>query len=305
MYKHIFRNFLPANMPGKEEEQKTDRCKAIRKKRDGIFELEQKINNGGHADGNQHEQFGKVGDLLVEIGYRESNTLAHGIKYYQEALKYYIMQYKCLPLPAVENKIFLLIIVLGGDEDTIKTWCTEIYCSVRAANYMPAEKYVTNMEQVAAAQTFGLHLLARDDVSHQLFCLLSQMKLLASYRQNLHRLEVFKETIQNNNSSNVKFPLEDVSKLIFPYLMGDMEDGPNPLDILPDKIRLFISAIQFHGNESYLIHLRDTIPLREAHCPELFYDSEGALPEFWMIFQYICFETRGVRDVLCEFFPEE
>ena len=64
------------------------------------------------------------------------------------------------------------------------------------------------------------------------------------------------------------------------------------------------------GNESYLIHLRDSIPLLEKDTPKLFkpcaYTGDAAVGReyLWMILQDLFFETPGVNDILNEFFPD-
>ena len=69
----------------------------------------------------------RLADVLVSVGYHEKNT-----DYYREALKYYITEsmelckdgyHKMLHMcGAGEDKILLLLVVLGGDDRTIMSW---------------------------------------------------------------------------------------------------------------------------------------------------------------------------------------
>ena len=86
-------------------------------------------------------------DLLVRVGYRESDTVANGMVYYREALKYYLMPLALLDkvyhsqYSWVEDRIILMIVVLGGDESHLKAWFTESG-SLRAVNYNPSVSFV-------------------------------------------------------------------------------------------------------------------------------------------------------------------
>jgi MYND finger len=69
-----------------------------------------------------------LGDHLVETGYRETDTIENGSVFYRHALRKYI---NVLSLDSeaffdasspVEDKILLLLVLLGGDEDTIREW---------------------------------------------------------------------------------------------------------------------------------------------------------------------------------------
>jgi hypothetical protein len=69
-----------------------------------------------------------MGDLLVQIGYQESDTLIHGNVFYREALKFYTMPIKFLrdgmhsTYMFVEDKILLMLVALGGDNEAINSW---------------------------------------------------------------------------------------------------------------------------------------------------------------------------------------
>ena len=182
----------------------------------------------------------KLGDLLIKVGYQESDTVANGRLYYQQALKYFVLpmtvhknSYHHALSSSVEDKILLLIVALGGDDQTIKVWCEESAISGENPNphepnriltdKSPRSEYYENMsdvtgeesdETLALANTLGLKLrgLAQDDVNFHIIHLFNLMKSLASYRQNVERLCTFKEV-----ASNASFN-DDVSKAVFPYL---------------------------------------------------------------------------------------
>ena len=78
----------------------------------------------------------KTGDLLLEIGYKESDTIANGRLYYQAALTYYLKpmgyyknNYHLALGGFLERKVMLLITVLGGGFAAIRSWCEESYIS--------------------------------------------------------------------------------------------------------------------------------------------------------------------------------
>jgi len=78
----------------------------------------------------------KTGDLLLEIGYKESDTIANGRLYYQAALTYYLNpmgyyknNYHHALGGFLERKVILLITVLSGGFAAIRSWCEESYIS--------------------------------------------------------------------------------------------------------------------------------------------------------------------------------
>ena len=73
------------------------------------------------------------GDLLVQIGYRECDTIEHGNIYYREALKHYLLPMKYVKeeeyfskFGFLEDRILLLLVALGGDRKVIVDWCQGI-----------------------------------------------------------------------------------------------------------------------------------------------------------------------------------
>lgn len=106
----------------------------------------------------------ELADLLVKVGYRESDTVANGMLYYREALKYYLMPLALLDTVYhrqyswVEDRIILMIVVLGGDESHIKAWFTESG-SLRAVNYNPSDTFVIWGCERTDDQTFQAMLL--------------------------------------------------------------------------------------------------------------------------------------------------
>ena len=126
------------------------------------------------------------------------------------------------------------------------------------------------------------------------------MKALASHRADLEILNTFKEGVSES------VPADDISKNILPFLGGNDEGSEGALSSF---IRLTITAIRtISQKDSWLVHLRDSIPFSKEHAPDLFESNEAtsvAGPEFWMMLQDLFFETPGVNAVLNEFFPEE
>eukprot|EP00579_Thalassiosira_antarctica_P006577 CAMPEP_0201899712 /NCGR_PEP_ID=MMETSP0902-20130614/50968_1 /ASSEMBLY_ACC=CAM_ASM_000551 /TAXON_ID=420261 /ORGANISM="Thalassiosira antarctica, Strain CCMP982" /LENGTH=285 /DNA_ID=CAMNT_0048433193 /DNA_START=116 /DNA_END=973 /DNA_ORIENTATION=- len=244
-----------------------------------------------------------LADLLVNIGYRESDTIEHGSDYYREALKYYLEPKFYVPggfreyLFRFEDRILLLFVILGGDNGTIKEWVVEAGGGRTKNYYSPAEK--------PEAITHGLEIqgYVENDFAFQAISFLSMMKLMAIYRKSLEGLEVFKKEVTALGHS---VSIDDIIKHVSPYLMGDTHDGKIELEILPRSIRTVISAIRYHGNYSCLVHLRDSIPFTRDHARELFISMDGkdVPPELWMIFQDCFFETPALNDVLHEFIPE-
>ena len=250
-------------------------------------------------------------DLLVHLGYRESDTIINGSVYYREALKYFTLPMKYLghlhystQLFRYEDRILLLLCVLGGDEGVIKAWNDTT--RVRRSNYLPT----TNPEALA----IGLQLngYAEDDMPFQAILLLCQIKKLAGFRNDLERLMMYKETMQNSVMAlGQAFSFEDIVEHISPYLMG--HDGQNELEALPSSIRTIKLAFQFNGYAESLIHFRDRIPINYDDAPKLFadvlnpetFDYVPAPEEYWRIFQDYIFETPGASDILHEFVPEE
>lgn len=253
------------------------------------------------------EKMCDLADLLVEIGYRESDTIASGCVYYQEALKYYIEPRRYIQekfheyLFRFDDRILLVLVILGGDNRVIEEWCQESG-SDRIINYFRAS------EEEAIAHGLLIEGYAIPDIPFQAISLLALMKLLAAYRKNQNGLEVYKETMQHAAIDlGYSVSMEDIFEHISPYLMGESRDGTTELESLPDRIRTVISAIRFHGNGSCLTHLRDTIPFTRDHAPGLFQGKEDAAApsEFWMMYQDAFFETPGLNDILHEFCPED
>ena len=314
-------------------------CKSIKKQRD-VVETSLARCNDPISNFHTITEMIKLGDLLIKVGYQESDTVENGRLYYQQALKYFVLPmtvykngYHHALSSSVEDKILLLIVALGGDDETIRIWCEESAISGENPNphehnriltdKSPRSEYYENTsdvtgeesdETLALANTLDLKLrgLAQDDVNFHIIHLFNLMKSLASYRQNVERLCTLKEV-----ASNASFD-DDVSKAVFPYLGKHGEQGENGLS---EGIQSTICAIRHFGKESYLVHLRDSIPLQEKDAPKLFnicgYTgghtnlSRLLVPGsasvgrecLWMILQDLFFESPGLSNVLHEFFP--
>jgi len=265
----------------------------------------------------------KTADLLLATGYKESDTVAHGRLYYQEALKYYLMpmvvyknsyHHAC---STVEDQVLLLIIAAGGDDKAIRSWCSE-ESSISGENPNPHEAnrvlvdksprfdYYEGLtdEQKGSDEIVAIGVkyrgLAKDDTIFQIIYLFNQMKALSEYRDDVKRLGALKGEMSKLNAASV----DDVSNNLLPYLASHNEEGEAGI---VKEIQSTIRAIEHFGKKSYLIHLRDTLPLSEEHAPGLFKHNGQLMGKslgrrfLWMILQDLFFETPGVNSILNEF----
>ena len=269
----------------------------------------------------------KIGDLQLATGYKETDTVAHGRLYYQHALMNYLMpmvvyknsyHHACSP---VEDQVLLLIIALGGDNNAIRSWCSE-ESSISGENPNPHEpnrilvdksprvdcyKGLTD-EQKGSDEIMALGVkyrgLAVDDAIFQIIYLFNQMKALSEYREDVKRLGALKGEMSKANAASV----DDVSDSLLPYLASHNEGGEAGI---VEEIQSTIRAIEYFGKQSYLIHLRDTLPLSEEHAPGLFKQNFQLMEQslgrnfLWMILQDLFFETPGVNRILNEFVTGE
>ena len=95
-------------------------CKSISEQQqavDKLLENERGVRSWSHAT---VFTIDNLADLLIKVGYRESNTIKHGSLYYLEALKYYlaprtlIKDYYYTMFPCIEDQFLLMLINLGG-----------------------------------------------------------------------------------------------------------------------------------------------------------------------------------------------
>ena len=261
------------------------------------------------------EECVKMGDLLLKVGYQESDTIANGTLYYRAALKYFVMpmglyknNYHLAMGAFLENKVLLLISALGGEQETIKSWCTESYISgpehdptlaqnnpilldkSNRSNYYERRKVLPE-HFVGEEDGCALRGLTVNDTFFKFIYLFQCMKALALYRENLERINTLKEEVS----------VDDVSNNILPYLGVSDEGGEEGMRL---RIRRTINAITLDGKLSCLVHLRDSIPFRREHAPDFFENSTirtAPGPEYWMLLQDLFFETQGVNAILNEF----
>jgi len=265
------------------------------------------------------EETVRFADLLVKVGHRESDTVANGRGYYREALRCYLMPLKILGDDYhsshhwIEDRVLLLLVILGGDESHTKAWCTETG-SMRKMSYLPPNQVDTRdweYGNLTGGHSFELGGYAANDITFQAMLLLSQMKLLVTYQQNLVGLLVYEETMQKAASSlGYTCTMEDIANNIYPYLAGESRDGEVQLVVLPEQIRTIVSALRFHNNGAFLAHLRDSIPFKKEHAPALFRpgvqaSSEHVPEELWMVYRDCFFDTPDLLCLLRDFIPEE
>ena len=282
---------------------------------------------GGHVPGSMQDMMMEVSltnltitvtlefaDLLVQVGYKESDTITNGSLYYREALKYYLMPIKLLGDDEyqndyywVEDRVLLMMIILGADESHTQALVFEGRNSKRFSNYFPSNN-----------GRFEIEGYSRNDLPFQAMLLLSQMKLLVTYKKSLEGLEVYKETMQDAVASlGYSASVDDIYKHIYPFLMGEAHEGKFEMEVMPEQIRTIISVLLHHKRKDFLRHLKQSIPLQIHHAPALFSPAHynptffpgtpdvNAPSELWMIFQDCFFETPGMNDILDDFIPDE
>lgn len=291
-------------------------CKSISKQRKLVEEGIKKIDGMPWGVREGVVPIIHMGDLLVRIGYKESDTLLHGNVYYREALIFYTMLIKFLrdgmhaTYSFIEDKILLMLVALGGNNETIEAWF-ELSLgregvdvrSARSGWYSEPQSQSDETNEVMAQQRNMLHIkgLLQNDMHFHFLYLFNALKALAEHRLNCSRIESYSDASRNVNSNT---SMSDIAKSISPYL-GCSEDGERKLS---RDTECAIAAFRYHGNERCLIHLRDSIPFSSEHAPRLFRESERTSmpgPETWMILQDCFFETEGVHIILEDFFPDE
>ena len=323
-------------------------CKKIQKKRILVEKNWAGEKEGGHVPDSMLDMITEVSltnltttttfefaDLLVQVGYRESDTVANGSLYYREALKYYLMPIKLLSEDEyrddyywVEDRVLLLMVILGADESHTQALVLSKF-SKRYFNYSPS-RYLREIvgPEIEGNNEFKTVGYARNDLPFQAMLLLSQMKLLVTYRKRLEGLEVYKEIMQDavaslgystsvEDSLGYSTSVEDIYKHVAPFLMGEAHEGRVEMEVMPDEIRTIISALLHHKHDGFLRHLKRSIPLQIQHAPALFSPAHynphffpgtpdvSAPSELWMIFQDCFFEIPGMNDILDEFIPDE
>lgn len=244
---------------------------------------------GGNETERQYQDFEissiltTLGDHLVQMGYRESDTIQNGSAYYRQALIHYVQilplgrEAFFHPLHDVEDKILLLLVLLGGEEDALKQW-TQHTGSPRRFAYDDHDKVPsTNSEKLSEKQGDQF-----DVPFHMIGKMLVLMKKLARFQQ------------QNPDAAE--------------------EEEPHR-----KEIEGLIEGLRSNGKGEYLVKLRDKIPLDPMEAPELFrggpYDKKAeqdqehpappTIREFWLLYQDCFFLTPGLNSVLHEFVPEE
>lgn len=276
----------------------------------------------------------QMADLLLQIGYRESDTVEHGNVYYRNALKYYIMpisrvkeaQYY-IKFGWVDDRILLLLVLLGGDYKSIETECVSFYSP---RNYPLCQQHVEDYNALpinrclhfSATRTclwgridenggtprnpFANSIMGYEDnrdVTFQAIMLLSEMKSMANYRRGLEG----ERTVEEESNNNI-----DISRVF------QRDEKPTEIQ-LRTRIKKVLFSIRYHNNESLLYSISEDIPLKPEHAPRLFRVSEltncelagdfgsdtPAPTELWMMYQDYFFETPGLMEVFEEFVVNE
>ena len=251
----------------------------------------------------------ELADLLIKVGYRESDTVANGMPYYREALKYYLLPLQLLGKAYhrdygwLEDRIVLMLVILGGDESHTRAWFTEIGGSRRAGHYLrsnrPSEIHDSegNIQVTDTCDTVEGYFC--DDLTFHAMLLLSQLKVAKLYEEYYKRLCAYVDAVKGQSPE-----LTHVTRCIESFLVGEEFE-----DILNKQIPQIFLAFHRHDQHEFLSHLRDTIPLKPEHAPTLFslavHNAPArAPPELWMIYQD-CFFENGLIEYLPEFEMEE
>lgn len=268
----------------------------------------------------------RLGDEVVVLGYRETDTICNGGPYYRQALQHYHQGLQQILLlssmskvlensvrRSTEGRILLLLVLLGGDALTLEEFLQ--YCHSSRSSYF-------ENNNKGSSTTIPTTLAAAEDTCFQFLSLLVAMRSLLTHRQTTAATAA-----QATQHQQQREQLEE-------------EDPPT----MKLQIQDIIQCIRHSGKKKCLRHLRDTIPLQPSHIPTLFcggfdYDSskgegddksksdddgndnhlngndddddDGAttmpppLREFWFLFQDCFFLTPGLNSVLHEFVPEE
>ncbi|KAL9181542.1 hypothetical protein ACHAXT_010347 [Thalassiosira profunda] len=309
-------------------------CKVVKKQKDAVDSLLAQCADPGSNYSTVTAMI-KLGNLLVNVGYQESDTVANGRLYYQEALRAFtqpMMVYKnsyhhALSI-SVEDKVLLLIVALGGGDQAIKAWCEESEITGENPNPHDPERVLTDKSErwwyfesvehqgsdesvaydTAMCEALGINIrgMAHDDITFHVISLFNSMKSLSEHRENLKRLDLLEDEMAKDVAAN-NAPVHDISKAVLPYLENH---GARNEEDLAKKIQAVLCVIRHNGHEGSLVHLRDDIPLREEHAPKFFRpgvhtgDTTGR-EYLWMILQDLFFETQGVNNILNEFLPED
>ena len=299
-----------------------------------------------------------LGDHLVETGYRETDTIENGSSYYRQALHYYcqVLERATTSAPqsttqtqthpdnnnnALEDKILLLLAILGADPGTIHEWYQY--------SGSPRLAYYENDDDGDGPV---------DDTCFHMINLLVGMHSLLEYRTTLKAFETYHNAtkVQDHNKGTANLPQqqqqqqsEAVHDRILSFLVDThttTSNNPSQSETqtllernetaLSTEIRKTIQALRQHGKGHYLMRLRDHIPFQPAYAPDLLrcapipaglLSSSGVVTsmapddvhddgemasksrttprEFWFLYQDCFFLTPGLNDVLHEFLPEE
>ena len=227
----------------------------------------------------------------------------------------------------VDDRILLLLVLLGGDYKEIKSECYSFYaprdypmCQQHVEDYntLPVNRQI----HFSATRTrlWGIHdengggsprnpfansIMGYEDnrdINFQAIMLLSEMKSMANYRKGRGG----ERTVEEESNNNI-----DISRVF------QRDEEPTEIQ-LRTRIKKVLFSIRYHDNESLLHSISEDIPLKPEHAPRLFRASEltncelagnfgsdtPAPPELWMMYQDCFFET-GLMDVFEEFVNEE
>lgn len=240
-----------------------------------------------------HRVYSTMANNLVRVGYQESDTVENARLIYQKALYYLfeLMKHPSLIRMADEDRVLILLGILGADEDTIRDWCLQVV-SGRSFHYVLGPDGTRESARISAEMPVYM------DFAFQPICMLVAMTRLARYRSDMNAFKEFRR--------RVTYPA-DVYALILPYLIGD-PGSPIHLEQVIRRIRECIWSISGPQREGRaLVHLRDTVPFSPEHADLLIrgHREVQAPPDYWHLVQDAFFLTPGVKDILFEFLPPE
>ncbi|CAB9520502.1 expressed unknown protein [Seminavis robusta] len=218
-----------------------------------------------------------LGESLVKMGYRETDTIDNGAVYYRAALSSFLDVFRGEKQDTsnnnqtleVKDKVLALLVILGGDTETMLEWLGCIHSNGKSGH----DNQSTSKGKEQPKHDFA----AEDDATFQILSLLVNMRHVAR-REQQQSTEPEQTAMEHTTEK--------------------------------ERIQETISILKRQGNIQYLIHLRDSIPFGPLHAPDLFQqqqqtNKEPCPPEFWMLLQDCFFLTPGLNSVLHEFVSEE
>ena len=152
-------------------------CKAISRQKANVEESLTRFDGFPMAGYEAVKEMMEYADLLVTVGYQESDTVENGKLFYREALKYYTEPMKVYRVQYhealgcfLEDRVILLIVALGGGDEEIKAWCTS--SEITGPHRVSGTELITTTKKSGRHDYYevsGLPRIDHDDPIFQLF----------------------------------------------------------------------------------------------------------------------------------------